>query len=104
MSQYITDIAPYFVQDDQKYTMPVFQNAAAQQAYMNQQLAQSNQYAQPTSHGNGYSGLSPLAMAAMLRKKDPYDQAQKAMDKYGAENVYGYGGGGQTPTSWNGEA
>ena len=43
-------------------------------------------------------------MAAMLRKKDPYDQAQKAMDKYGAENVYGYGGGGQTPTSWNGEA
>jgi hypothetical protein len=103
MSQYITDIAPYFAQQDQQNQNPVFQNAGAQQSYMNQQLAQGNQYAQPTSHGNKFAGLSPLAMAAMLRKKDPYEQAQQAIDKYGAENVYGFGGQGQTPTSWNGE-
>lgn len=90
--------------EDKAMLIPTYQNTGSQQAYMNQQLAQGNQYAQPSSHGNGYSGLNALAMAAMLRKKDPYDQAQKAMDKYGAENVYGYGGQGQTPTSWNGEA
>ena len=104
MNQYISEIAPYFPQDDQKNMSPVFQNAAAQQAFMNQQLAQSNQMAQPQSHSNGYSGINPLAMASMLRKKDPYEQAQQAMNKYGAENVYGFGGQGQTPTSWNGEA
>jgi hypothetical protein len=33
----------------------------------------------------------------------PYNQAQMAMNQYGAENVYGYGGKGQVPTSvdWN---
>jgi hypothetical protein len=71
MSQYITDIAPYFAQEDQRYTMPAFQNIGAQQSYMNQQLAQANQMTQPTGHGTSYSGLNPLAMAMMLRKKTP---------------------------------
>jgi hypothetical protein len=74
MSQYITDIAPYFAQlspDEKALLNPAFQNAGAQQAYMNQQLAQGSQMAQPSSHGVNVSGLSPLAMAAMLRKKKP---------------------------------
>ena len=71
MNQYIADIAPYFPQEDQRYTMPAFQNAGAQQAYMNQQLAQGSQMAQPSSQGVNVSGLNPLAMAAMLRKKKP---------------------------------
>ncbi len=46
---------------------PVFQNIGSQQAYMNQQLGQGNQLAQPSSHGMTMSGLNPLAMAMMLR-------------------------------------
>ena len=65
---YITQV-PSYMQQDQQGLMPVFQNVAAQQANMNQQLAQSNQLAQPTTQGSGYSGLNPLAMAMMLRNK-----------------------------------
>jgi hypothetical protein len=68
LNPYITQVAPY-MQQDQQGLMPVFQNAAAQQANMNQQLAQSNQLAQPHAQA-GYSGMNPLAMAAALRK-DP---------------------------------
>jgi hypothetical protein len=82
MNQYIADVAPYFAQEDQRYTMPSFQNTGSQQAYMNQQLAQSNQLAQPMSQGSGYSGLSPLAMAAMLRKK-PEEIAKYTGPSYG---------------------
>ena len=57
--------------EDKAMLIPTYQNTGSQQAYMNQQLAQGNQYAQPSSHGNGYSGLNALAMAAMLRKKKP---------------------------------
>ena len=89
---------------------PAFQNIGSQQAYMNQQLGQGNQYAQPTSHGPSFSGLNPLSMAMALRNQDPYAankgdpylNANTAMSKYGAGNVYGYGGQGQVPVS-NGE-
>jgi hypothetical protein len=57
-----------FEDQNQQGLMPVFQNIGAQQAYMNQQLAQGNQMAQPTSHGANMSGLNPLAMAMALRK------------------------------------
>jgi hypothetical protein len=82
---YITQV-PSYMQQDQQGLMPVFQNVAAQQANMNQQLAQSNQLSQPTTQGSGYSGLNPLAMATMLRKKDPnksapvYDYSQNMPD------------------------
>ena len=100
-----------FEDANQQGLNPVFQNIGAQQAYMNQQLAQGSQMSQPTSHGANMSGLSPLAMAMALRNQDPYAQnkgdpylnADTAMKKYGAENVYGYGGQGQIPI-WNGEA
>jgi len=48
--------------------------------------------------------MNPMMMAAMLRKDqgtNPYLGAAKAMLKYGPENVYGYGGQGQVPTSIN---
>lgn len=101
-----------FENANQQGINPVFQNNNAQQQFMNQQLSQGNQYTQPTSRGNGYSGLSPIAMAAMLRNQDPYAankgdpylNAQTAMKSNDPNNVYGYGGQGQTPTSWNGEA
>jgi hypothetical protein len=100
-----------FEEANQQGINPVFQNIGAQQQYMNQQLGQANQLAQPTSRGTNMSGVNPLAMAMMLRDKDPYAankgdpylNADTAMNKYGAENVYGYGGKGAIPTSWNGE-
>ena len=69
-NNYFTQVAPYFQQQDQGL-MPVFQNVTQQQANQNaalQQQMQNNQMAGQT-HGGGMSGLSPLAMAAMLRGK-----------------------------------
>jgi hypothetical protein len=63
-SQYMPSGMP---QQDAQGLNPVFQNINAQQQYLNQQLAQSNQLAQPQSQTTNYSGLNPLAMAAMLR-------------------------------------
>ena len=109
---YTSQYMPNGFPQDQQNLNPVFQNINAQQQYLNQQLGQSSQLAQPTSHGANMSGLNPLAMAMMLRNKqdpyaankgDPYLNADTAMSKYGAENVYGYGGQGQVPTGWNGE-
>lgn len=52
--------------------MPVFQNINAQQAAHNQLMQQQQQEMQNAanigaSYGKGMSGISPLAMAAMLR-------------------------------------
>lgn len=82
---------------------PMYQNIGQQQGFQTQQMQQGNaltQAAGQTAKGGG--SMNPAALAAMLRKKDPYEQAQAAMDKYGAENVYGFGGQGQVPV-WNGE-
>ena len=51
---------------------PVFQNISAQQALHNQLMQQQNQQNQDASnigasYGKSLNGLSPLAMAAMLR-------------------------------------
>lgn len=84
---------------------PVFQNIAQQQANQNAAMQQAQgltQQAGQTAQG----GMNPLAMAMMLRKgqkSDPYANAQSAMNKYGAENVYGYGGQGQVPTQIMGQ-
>jgi len=56
-----------FEDANQQGLNPVFQNTNAQQQYLNQQLGQGSQMAQPTSHNANISGLNPLAMAAMLR-------------------------------------
>ena len=60
---------PSGFEDQQQGLAPVFQNIGAQQQFMNQQLGQGNQMAQPTSSGPSLAGLNPLAMAAMLRGK-----------------------------------
>ena len=69
---YITNVNPYFAQQDQQGLMPVFQNIAAQQANQNAALAQQNQINQQMGQTQ-QGGMNPMAMAAMLRKKP--DQA-----------------------------
>jgi hypothetical protein len=71
MNQYFANVAPYFSEDDQKNMSPVFQNAGAQQAYMNQQLGDANRLAQYQSYGTSGGGAGALALASMLRKSDP---------------------------------
>jgi hypothetical protein len=61
-----------FEDANQQGLNPVFQNIGTQQQYLNQQLSQGNQMAQPTSHGSNVSGLNPLAMAMMLRGKNDF--------------------------------
>lgn len=74
MDNYFTQVAPYMQQlspQDQQGLLPVFQNIATQQQNQNaalQQQMQNNQMAGQTQRG-GMGGLSPLAMAAMLRGK-----------------------------------
>ena len=66
---------PYILQpqpmQDVSGLQPVFQNIGQQQ--MNQQaaLAQQNQLAQQAGQTQGNAGVNQLALAMMLRKKDP---------------------------------
>jgi hypothetical protein len=110
-NSYTSQYMPNGFEDaNQQGLNPVFQNTNTQQQYLNQQLGQGNQMSQPTSHAPNFSGLNPLSMAMALRNQDPYAankgdpylNANTAMSKYGAGNVYGYGGQGQIP-AWNGE-
>jgi len=70
---------PYFRQGTPNQELgglqPVFQNAAQQQ--MNQQaaLAQQNQLVSQAGASQGGGGMNPLAMAQMLRKKEPKELA-----------------------------
>lgn len=82
---------------------PVFQNIAQQQANQNMAMQQGQGLTQAAGQV-GQGGMNPMAMAMMLRKgqSDPYANAQDAMKKYGAGNVYGYGGQGQVPTTTTG--
>lgn len=84
---------------------PVFQNLAQQQALQNAAMQQGmglTQQAGQTAQQGG--SMNPLMMAMMLRRggSNPYMNAQRAMQQYGAGNVYGYGGMGQVPTTTTG--
>jgi hypothetical protein len=70
---YITQVAPYFGQQDQGLT-PVFQNINAQQQFQNLQNQQGNQLTQQAGQTaqNSMSGLNPLAMAMALRGKNNF--------------------------------
>ena len=82
---------------------PYYQNIAQQQAMQNAAMQQAQGLTQDAGR-TVQGGMNPLAMAMMLRKgSDPYTNAQTAMNKYGAENVYGYGGQGQVPTQITGQ-
>jgi hypothetical protein len=91
---------------------PVFQNIGQQQANQQAALAQQNQLANQAGQSQGGGGMNPMAMAAMLRNKDPQSLSSKmgvyaksipAIMQYGSENVYGGFGQGQVPTMTTGE-
>jgi len=64
---------PYILQgqpmQDVSGLSPVFQNFGQQQANQQAALAQQGQLAQQAGQSQG-GGMNPLAMAALLRKKD----------------------------------
>jgi hypothetical protein len=107
---------PYILQpqamQDVSGLQPVFQNFGQQQANQQAALAQQNQLVGQAGQSQG-GGMNPMALASMLRKKDPNEQslANKMgnyassipqMMQYGAENVYGGFGQGQVPTTSTG--
>ena len=100
---------PYIMQMPQIQDLgglnPYFQNIANQQAMQNAAMQQAQGLTQQAGQTAQGGGMNPMAMAMMLRKgkSDPYANAQSAMNKYGAENVYGYGGQGQVPTQIMGQ-
>ena len=65
---------PYILQpqpmQDVSGLQPVFQNFGQQQANQQAALAQQSQLAGQAGQSQG-GGMNPLAMAALLRKKDP---------------------------------
>jgi len=88
---------------------PVFQNFGQQQANQQAALAQQNQMMNQLGQTQG--GLNPMALAMMLRNKDPqslgskmgvYAKSIPAMMQYGFENVYGGFGQGKVPTTTTG--
>jgi hypothetical protein len=91
---------------------PVFQNFGQQQANQQAALAQQNQLVNEMGQGQG-GGMNPMALAMMLRDKDPNKQSLASkignyassipqMMQYGAENVYGGFGQGKVPTTTTG--
>lgn len=98
---------PYIMQMPQTQDLgglaPYYQNIAAQQAMQNAAMQQAQGLTQQAGQTAQGSGMNPMMMAMMLRKKsDPYANAQTAMQQYGAGNVYGYGGMGTVPTTTTG--
>ena len=89
---------------------PVFQNTGQQQANQQMALAQQNQLMNQAGQPQSSAGINQLALAMMLRKKDPNEQSLGSkignyassiplMMQYGSENVYGGFGRGQVPTT-----
>lgn len=91
---------------------PVFANFGQQQANQQALLAQQGQLAGQAGQTQ-QGGMNPLALASMLRDKDPnkqslanklgnYASSIPQMMQYGSENVYGGFGRGQVPTTSTG--
>lgn len=69
---------PYIQQGQQQDIgglTPMFQNINAQQAQLNQAIAQNQGLNQQVGGMGGGGGFNNLAMAAMLRKKTPSEPA-----------------------------
>ena len=103
-------ILPQQPMQDVSGLQPVFQNFGQQQANQQAALAQQNQLMNQTGQTQ-QGGMNPIAMAAMLRSKDPQSLGNKLgnyassipqMMQYGAENVYGGFGQGKVPTTSTG--
>jgi len=67
MNPYILQMRPM---QDVSGLNPVFQNFAQQQANQQAALAQQNQLMNQAGQSQG-GGMNPMALAMMLRKKDP---------------------------------
>ena len=107
MNPYIRAMQPM---QDVSGLQPVFQNFGQQQANQQAALAQQNQLVNQAGQSQG-GGMNPMALAMMLRNKDPqslgskmgvYAKSIPAMMQYGSENVYGGFGQGQVPTTTTG--
>lgn len=103
-------ILPQQPMQDVSGLQPVFQNFGQQQANQQAALAQQNQLMNEAGQSQG-GGINPMALAQMLRNKDPqslgskmgvYAKSIPAMMQYGSENVYGGFGQGQVPTTTTG--
>lgn len=99
---------PYIMQMPQTQDLgglsPYYQNIAQQQAMQNAAMQQAQGLTQQAGQTAQSGGMNPMAMAAMLRNQNagsPYLASIPAMMKYGAGNVYGGFGQGQTPTDIN---
>ena len=81
---------PYILQgqptQDISGLQPVFQNFGQQQANQQAALAQQNQLVNQAGQTQSGGGMSPMALAMALRKKDPtkpapvYDYSQQIPD------------------------
>jgi len=103
-------ILPTLPMQDVSGLQPVYQNFGQQQANQQAALAQQNQFVNEAGQSQG-GGMNPMALAQMLRNKDPqslgskmgvYAKSIPAIMQYGAENVYGGFGRGQVPTMTTG--
>ena len=108
MNPYILRTLPM---QDVSGLQPVYQNIGQQQAMQQAALSQQNQLANQAGQSQS-SGMNPMALAQMLRNKDPqslgskmgvYAKSIPAIMQYGSENVYGGFGQGQVPTMTTGE-
>jgi hypothetical protein len=84
---YITNVNPYFAQQDQQGLMPVFQNIGNQQANQQAALAQQNQLVQQAGQTQ-QGGMNPMAMAMALRNKPTQDQINAKDAQMGGLNTY----------------
>jgi hypothetical protein len=93
---------PYIIQgqpmQDVSGLSPVFQNFGQQQANQQAALAQQNQQVMQAGQIGKQGGTDPMALAMMLRKKDPnkpnYDGWQTSGDNtYFGSNSNGMGAG-----------
>jgi hypothetical protein len=103
-------ILPTLPMQDVSGLQPVYQNFGQQQANQQAALAEQNQLMNQAGQSQG-GGMNPMALAQMLRNKDPqslgskmgvYAKSIPAIMQYGAENVYGGFGRGQVPTTTTG--
>jgi hypothetical protein len=75
------------------------QNISGQRDLYNQNMTAMKALGQQALGDTKGSSLQSLADALRKNTKpnNPYGNAQTAMNLYGAQNVYGYGGQGQIP-------
>ena len=108
----MNNIAQYLQMMDVSGQNPAMQNIGGQRDLYNQNMTAMKALGQQALSDKQVSPLQSLADALRKSAKpsdiyaqnngNPYGNAQTAMNLYGPQNVYGYGGQGQVP-SWNGE-